>query len=52
MGEAGSAVVEAVELFQEKIRNIALDYDVMNYEIYNADETSLYWKYLLKNSIS
>lgn len=52
VGESGSADVEAVEPFKEKLKKICLDNDIESFEIYNADETGLYWKALPKNTVT
>lgn len=49
-GEAASADKEAVELFQEKIKNIEQENEIKMNELYNADETGLYWKSLPKKT--
>lgn len=45
-GERLSSDVKAVEPFKEKLKNIISDMKLNELQIYNADESALYWKKL------
>jgi hypothetical protein len=49
-GESGSAPVESLDVQREKIREILKNYDLS--EIYNADETGLFFRMVPQRTIS
>lgn len=49
-GESGSAPVESLDVEREKIREILKNYDLS--EIYNADETGLFFRMVPQRTIS
>ena len=49
-GEAGDADVAAVEPFRLKLRDLIAKEGLVNAQLYNADETGLYWRSMPKNS--
>lgn len=49
-GESGSAPVESLDVEREKIREILKNYDLS--EIYNTDETGLFFRMVPQRTIS
>ncbi|XP_069178975.1 tigger transposable element-derived protein 7-like [Procambarus clarkii] len=52
VGEKLSADTSSVEPFKHKLRKYILSHNLYSYEIYNADETGLYWRSLPEKTLA